>query len=205
MSERALPLSTLPLRPLTALALAGGLLLSTAVPAAADDEALPGEAPEQPDGLGSPDEFIVAPEGGDFILRYHGGDFIEKLGEGEREDEEDDVIILETDILFAAMEWEVPEGSGSRIAELTAVIPDGATVQVHGHTDSNPVPEEHDFDNQELSENRAEAVAEVLEEERPDLALEVEGFGDSQPAVEEDPEDPSTFAANRRVEIRYDS
>ncbi len=198
MSERRLSL-----RPVSALALAGGLLLSTAVPAAADDEALPGEAPEQPDGLGSPDEFIIAPEGGDFILRYHGGDFIEKLGEGEREDEEDDVIVLETDILFASMEWEVPEGSGSHIAELIEEVPQGTTVQVHGHTDSNSVPEEYDFDNQELSENRAEAVAEVLEEERPDLTLEVEGFGDTQPAVEEDEEDPSTFAANRRVEIRY--
>lgn len=205
MSERTLPLSTLPLRPLTAAALAGGLLLSTAAPAAAADEALPGEAPEQPGGIGSPEDFVFTPEADDFILRYHGGDFIDTLGGGAPDDEEEDVIVLETDILFPAMEWEAPEGSGGRIAELVEEVPDGATVQVHGHTDSNPVPEEHDFDNQELSENRAEAVAEVLEEERPDLTLEVEGFGDSQPAVEEDPEDPSTFAANRRVEIRYDS
>lgn len=38
---------------------------------------------------------------------------------------------------------------------------------------------------------------------RPDLELTVEGFGDSDPAVTEDEDDPDTFAANRRVEIRY--
>ncbi|MGO1193365.1 MAG: OmpA family protein, partial [Nesterenkonia sp.] len=77
-------------------------------------------------------------------------------------------------------------------------------VEVNGHTDSNPVPEGHDLDTQVLAENRAEAGAEVLGDERPDLELSVEGFGEDQPAVEEDEEDPDTFAANRRVEIRYD-
>lgn len=101
------------------------------------------------------------------------------------------------------MEWELPDSASSAIAELTDEVPEGAVVDVHGHTDSNPVPEPHDFDNQELSERRAEAVADVLEEERPDLELNVEGFGEDEPAVSEDEDDPSTFAANRRVEIRY--
>lgn len=114
-----------------------------------------------------------------------------------------DVVVLETDLLFAAMEWELTPAANSAIVELVEEVPEGAVVGVHGHTDSNPVPEGHDFDNQEFSERRAEAVAEVLEEERPDLELEVGGFGDSDPAVTEDPDDPSTFAANRRVEIRY--
>ena len=51
--------------------------------------------------------------------------------------------------------------------------------------------------------NRAEAVAGALRSERPDLVLEVSGVGDSDPAVTEDPEDASTYAANRRVEIVY--
>lgn len=196
-------------RPLAALVLTGGMLLSTTVPAAADEEQLPDGPPEQPQGqspaedfVDSPDaeEFIDAPDADDFTQRYDGADFIDELGGSS---EEEDVIVLETDILFSAMEWEIPAGVGNTLAGLVGEIPEDATVQVHGHTDSNPVPEEYDFDNQALSENRAEAVAEVLEEERPDLTLEVEGFGDSDPAVTEDPEDLSTYGANRRVEIRY--
>lgn len=187
-------------RPLAALILTGGLLLSTTVAAAADEEEFPGGPPERPEGQPSTEEFIYAPDAEDFTQRYDAADFIDELG---GDSEEDDVIVLETDILFSAMEWEIPSGAGSTIAGLIEDVPEGATVQVHGHTDSNPVPEEYDFDNQVLSENRAEAVAEVLEQERSDLTLEVEGFGDSEPAVTEDPEDPSTYAANRRVEIRY--
>ncbi|EYT49849.1 OmpA family protein [Brachybacterium muris] len=77
-------------------------------------------------------------------------------------------------------------------------------MQVGGHTDSRPVDRsQYDFDNQQLSEHRAQAVAAALAADRPDLTLEVEGFGDEQPAVSEDPDDPSTYAANRRVELRY--
>src|SRR5699024_12595346 len=78
-------------------------------------------------------------------------------------------------------------------------VPDGAAVSVSGHTDSVIGA----VDNQELSENRAEAVAEVIEAARDDLDLQVAGFADTQPAETEDPEDPSTFAANRRVDIVY--
>ena len=187
-------------RPLAALVLTGGMLLSTTVPAAADEEQLPDGPPEQPQGQAAAEEFIDAPDADDFTKRYDGADFINELGAPS---EEEDVIVLETDILFSAMEWEIPAGAGSTIAGLVEEVPEDATVQVHGHTDSNPVPEEYDFDNQVLSENRAEAAAEVLDKERPDLTLEVEGFGDTDPAVTEDPEDPSTYAANRRVEIRY--
>ena len=187
-------------RPLAALVLTGGMLLSTTVPAAADEEQLPDGPPEQPQGQAAAEEFIDAPDAHDFTQRYDGADFIDELGGSS---EEEDVIVLETDILFSAMEWEIPAGVGNTIAGLVGEIPEDATVRVHGHTDSHPVPEEYDFDNQALSENRAEAVAEVLEEERPDLTLEVEGFGDSDPAVTEDPEDLSTYGANRRVEIRY--
>lgn len=137
------------------------------------------------------------------ITEYDLDRAVEVLGGGEPEEEK--VIVLEADILFSSNEWELSSTAGNRIAELVEEIPEGATVQVHGHTDSLPVDESRfDFDNQELSENRAEAVADVLSDERSDLSLDVEGFGDSEPAVTEDEEDPSTFAANRRVEIRYD-
>ena len=112
--------------------------------------------------------------------------------------------MLETDILFASNAWELPAPAASKIVELAAEVPEGATVQVGGHTDSRPVDRsQYDFDNQQLSEHRAQAVADALAAERPDLTLEVEGFGDEQPAVSENPDDPSTYAANRRVELRY--
>lgn len=112
--------------------------------------------------------------------------------------------MLQSDILFAVNSWELPESAAARIAELVEDIPEGASVQVGGHTDSVPVGPGHDFDNQELSQERAQAVADALAEVRSDLQLQVEGFGASDPAVAEDPDDSSTYAANRRVEIRYE-
>ncbi|MGO1524014.1 MAG: OmpA family protein [Nesterenkonia sp.] len=182
-----------------ALVSAGALLMASAAPTAAADASV---LPEPEGDIGDYGEFITSYDENEFISSYDPADFIESLGSAESEEE--DVIVLETDILFAAMEWELPGPAGSKIGELVEEVPEGVAVEVNGHTDSNPVPEGHDFDNQVLSENRAEAVAEVLGDERPDLELSVEGFGEDQPAVEEDEEDPDTFAANRRVEIRYD-
>lgn len=181
-----------------------GLLVSFLVPlapAAAESEPEVQEKPESPAEVTTgmlADSFT---QYSPVVTQFSAEGSVESLG--AEESEEEDVIVLETDILFAAMEWELPDAASSKIGELVEEIPDGAAVDVHGHTDSNPVPEGYDFDNQVLSENRAEAVADVLAEERPDLALNVEGFGESDPVVEEDEDDPSTFAANRRVEIRY--
>jgi len=136
------------------------------------------------------------------ITRYDAADSVTSLG--ETEPDEDQLIVLETDILFASNTWELPDSARDRIAGLVADIPEGATVDVGGHTDSRPVDQSlYDFDNQQLSQNRAQAVADAVATERDDLTLEVEGFGATEPAVTEDPDDPSTFAANRRVELRY--
>jgi len=116
----------------------------------------------------------------------------------------DEVIVLETDILFASNTWDLPGPAAGRIAELAAEIPEGASVQIGGHTDSLPVDQsQYGFDNQQLSEHRAQAVADALTSERPDLTLEVTGHGSQQPAATENPDDPSTYSANRRVELRY--
>ncbi|GAB3842318.1 OmpA family protein [Nesterenkonia populi] len=187
-----------------AVLLAAGALSIGLVPAASADEDDLHEQPEEPD-LSSSDfaDAVIRYNPADSLITYDREVSIDDLGGGEPE--EQNVISLETDILFSPMEWELPGNAGARIADLVEEVPDGAAVDVHGHTDSNPVPDEYDFHNDELSENRAQAVADVLEDERPDLTLNVEGFGDSQPAEAEDPEDPSTFAANRRVEIRHGS
>ena len=137
----------------------------------------------------------------DSITRFAVEESVISLGSAESDEE--DVIVLEADILFSAMLWDLSDAAEKRIAELTEEIPDGASVQIHGHTDSRPMPEDHEVDNQGLSENRAQAVADALAEARPDLELEVEGFGDTQPAETESEDDPGSYAANRRVEIRF--
>lgn len=138
----------------------------------------------------------------DSIHRYSAADSVMSLGDAAAQEE--DVIVLQADILFAAMEWDLPDSATARLEDMLGEVPQDASVRVHGHTDSRPIPADHEVDNQGLSENRAQAVADAVAEVRPDLTLDVKGFGDSQPAVAEDPDDPETFAANRRVEIRYD-
>jgi len=108
-------------------------------------------------------------------------------------------ISLATDILFTPDSAEIPPNAAARIKDLLSDIPDGAAVTVGGHTDSVRGA----VDNQQLSTDRATAVADVMRDARPDLVLEVAGYADTRPAVRESADDPSTRAANRRVEIAY--
>lgn len=113
------------------------------------------------------------------------------------------VITLSSDILFAFGKDTIGPEAEAKIRELVADVPDGATVQVHGHTDSISGRE---F-NQTLSEDRAETVAELIREDRPDLDLQVEGFGMDEPVEPNEvngEDNPEGRALNRRVEIRYD-
>lgn len=166
------------------------------------------QSPEAPEPAELPDlnqdnwdgaVFATDPE--DAIIRFDMDRFIEELG--DQESEEDDVIVLEADILFSPNSWELPDTAAAKLDEVVESVPEGSVVSVTGHSDSRPVPDTYDFNNQELSENRAVAVAEALETERPDFDVTAEGLGDAEPAVTEDPEMPGTYAANRRVEIRY--
>ncbi|MGO1664614.1 MAG: OmpA family protein [Micrococcaceae bacterium] len=175
-----------------------GLSLLLAGPAAADESLQPPELEFEITEKVLADSIT---QFSDSITQFSIEDSIESLGEAESSEE--DVIVLQADILFVAMKADLPDSATSRIEKLVEEIPDGASVQVHGHTDSNPMPEDHEYDNQSLSEARAQAVADALSSVRSDLELDVEGFGDTDPAVSENPDDPSTYAANRRVEIRY--
>lgn len=123
--------------------------------------------------------------------------------ESRSSDGEETVISLASDILFAFDAADLDTVAEERIAELLEDIPDGAPVQVHGHTDGLGGAAY----NQGLSQERAGTVADVIAEARPDLELEVEGFGMERPVEpnELDGEDnPEGRALNRRVEIRYD-
>lgn len=147
------------------------------------------------------DSAVFATDSERAIMRYDLDRFIVKLGDQQAED--DDVIVLEADILFEPNSWELPDTAAAKLEEIVDEVPDGSTLSITGHTDSRPVPATHDFDNQELSQERAQAVAEALEDQRADLDISAEGLGDAEPAVTEDPDVPGTYAANRRVEIRY--
>ncbi|MEE6273313.1 OmpA family protein [Georgenia wangjunii] len=162
-----------------------------------------GAAAESPDDLPAPtaDQLAAAVHAWDpagSVQQWQVAGSVRSLETVETEGTET-TISLATDILFASQSYDLPASAAPRIAELLADVPEGAAVQVHGHTDSlvGPIP------NDELSRNRAQAVADVVAAARPDLALEVAGFADAEPAVQENPDDPSTYAANRRVEIVY--
>lgn len=118
-------------------------------------------------------------------------------------DGDETVISLASDVLFDFGSAELPGAAREEIADLVTDVPQGATVQVHGHTDSVGGAE----DNLTLSEDRAGTVAEVVGEARPDLRLEVEGFGEDEPVAPNErggQDDPEGRALNRRVEIRFE-
>ena len=173
---------------------ASALLLALGAPAALAEGETEGP-PEQPFEI--TDEILQRS-----ITVYDPARSITELGGSEPA--EDEVIVLEADILFPSNAWDLSDGAAARIVELAAEIPEAATVQVGGHTDSLPVDRsQYDFDNQQLSENRAQAVADALTAERPDLTLEVTGHGDAKPAAAGGRGDDAGNAADRRVELRY--
>ena len=186
--------------PLLALSALG----AAALPAAATEAPAPGEwltleemGFEQPTPSQAQERIAVFGGGSPVVFGIEGS--IEEL-ETTEEEEGEQVISLSSDILFAPDKWELPKRAAAKLEELLTDVPDGATVAVHGHTDSV----KGEVDNKDLSENRAEAVADAVAEVRSDLDLEVKGFADSQPKEKEGgSDDDEAREANRRVELRY--
>lgn len=189
------------LRRATAVATGTAMVLTVAGQALADDrqdliDSLPPSAWDQ--SIVALEASTTALDDGITTLRPSITPFETRTTEGE-----ETVVTLSSDILFAFGESTIGPGARARIVELVAEIPDGATVEVLGHTDSVSGRE---F-NQVLSEARAGTVAELVREERPDLDLDVAGFGMDRPVEpnEKDGQDnPEGRALNRRVEIRYE-
>lgn len=110
------------------------------------------------------------------------------------------VIDLNTDLLFEFAKADVNADAAAKVTELIRPIPNGVTVQVYGHTDGIG----SDAANLKLSQDRANAVAGILRQGRPDLKLDVQGFGKTKPLAPEGGEnDAEARAQNRRVEVRY--
>jgi OOP family OmpA-OmpF porin len=144
---------------------------------------------------------VLAWEPGGDVLAWEPGGGVRTVDTVE-EDDDETVVTLSSDILFDPSDATLSAAAEQRVGELVVDVPDGAEVQVQGHTDTVDT----DAANQDLSERRAQAVADAIAASRPDLDLVVEGFGESRLAEPETGDEAAVAearAANRRVEIRY--
>lgn len=122
-------------------------------------------------------------------------------------EEETQEVSLPADVLFEFGSADLSEAAADVISSAADKLNEEAadtTVTVEGHTD-NIGSEEL---NQELSRDRAEAVAGVIENELDDsIALETVGYGYSRPQVPNTDADgeplPENQQRNRRVSFRY--
>lgn len=185
----------LPLRALAAsAAVTAGLVMSA--PAGATDVPTPDDFTNPDQSLLQDSVVDLDPNIVDLDENVEDAETTESSGDGA-------VITLATDILFDFDSAELSSQAEDRIAEIAEDIPSGSDVTVEGHTDAKG----EDAYNQTLSEERADAVAEVLAEAAEDLEIEAEGFGESEPVASngsQSDDDPEGRAENRRVEIHYD-
>lgn len=124
----------------------------------------------------------------------------------DAENSEERTVTLAADVLFEFDEAEITDDADDALEEAAGVLNDtagGTTVEIDGYTDAKGGAEH----NQELSEERAEAVEEELSSrtEGSDITFDVTGHGSDDPVApnEIDGEDnPEGREKNRRVEIR---
>lgn len=190
----------------TVLVIALGSLTGPPALAGVSDQPLPEERWATVDDLGFPEPNESEKNESIRVFEYHPPivyDYNRAVTgvEAIEEDGSDQVITLATDILFQPDRWELSDSVPQRLEALLQEVPKESRVTVEGHTDSIV----GEIDNQELSENRARAVADVIEEVRPDLDSQVEGYADTRPKQKESDSDDNARRANRRVEIRYEN
>lgn len=117
---------------------------------------------------------------------------------------EDTTVTISADVLFAFDSAELADAATGVVADLSARIePTAADVLVVGHTDAIGSLEY----NQDLSERRAEAVAEAIRAELGDgRTIATEGRNSAEPVAPETvggEDDPAGRARNRRVAITF--
>ncbi|QVQ54286.1 OmpA family protein [Spiractinospora alimapuensis] len=118
------------------------------------------------------------------------------------EDVEGDVttVTVASDVLFDFDEADLTSRAESTIEDIAADLADvTGTVEIVGHTDGVG---DADY-NQQLSEERADAVADALGERLDGADLDSSGRGMDDPVVAETEDNPDAAAQNRRVEISY--
>ena len=122
----------------------------------------------------------------------------------ESTDGGEQVLTLNSDILFTFDKATISTAAKSKVGELVKALPQKAKVTVGGHTDSLGTPAR----NLTLSQERAATVGAAIKAARPDLVLTIKGFGETQPVASNGTaakDDPQGRSKNRRVEIRYAS
>lgn len=125
---------------------------------------------------------------------------------GRETDSDQETVALRADVLFEFDEAELTDDAEGILADVVAETreradPEKPPITITGHTDGVG---DDDY-NQTLSEERADAVREVLEAELgADYEYESEGAGSSEPAEPEGGDDDSwARSQNRRVDISY--
>lgn len=127
-----------------------------------------------------------------------------ELADGDiriRETAHDATLTLDSEVLFADDDHELTEDAGSALQAAAVELEHaaGGELQIVGHTDATDPPE----DGQQLSEDRAAAVHERLDEliDLADFTILTEGRAAQEPVSDQDTE--QARAANRRVELHY--
>ena len=107
------------------------------------------------------------------------------------------LITMESAVLFDIDKYEIRPEAGEALEAVASALDEveAGTVKVQGHTDS--VRDE--AWNQQLSEDRAQAVVDQLEQLGSSADFEAEGFGESRPVASNDTD--AGRQRNRRVEI----
>jgi outer membrane protein OmpA-like peptidoglycan-associated protein len=173
-----------------------------------EPKSYPEEPPEEPPQAGETITLPVAegePEELDAEYAELFG-VVEDVVQGRETETDHETVALRADVLFEFDEAELTGEAENILDDVIAETreradPDNPPIIISGHTDGIG---DDDY-NQELSEDRAESVLEVLEDSLgADYAYESVGFGSSQPVEAEGGDDDSwARAQNRRVEISY--
>lgn len=109
-------------------------------------------------------------------------------------------LVADDPVEFAAGSAQLTDGSTAVLARIAAILADAPdlTVEIQGHTDADGSEEV----NQELSDERAQAVLDYLVEQGIDAdRLVAVGFGETDPEVAPEVTDADK-AQNRRIEFR---
>ncbi|MDA2807523.1 OmpA family protein [Nocardiopsis suaedae] len=183
----------------------GAALALVLTPAAAADT---GEVAGDPDAVTEETlaDAVVPIDPAPSVIGIAPSESVEEL-ETEKSEGGTTTVTIAADVLFAFDEASLTDEAQDTIAGIAGRLEGaGGTVQVVGHSDGIG----DDAYNQELSEDRAEAVKGAIEDELGSAApdIEAEGRGSSEPVAEETDGEgndvPSARAENRRVEITFE-